>query len=66
MPVAFHSVYVRYALRMSMPPWARLTTFITPKMRFIPEATRAYTPPTRSPRITVCRSWLTTTTRAWG
>src|SRR5215467_12538012 len=40
---------------MTIAPWARLTTFMIPKIRVWPEAISAYTPPVSTPRI---RPWI--------
>lgn len=39
---------------MTREPWARLMIFMTPMMRVMPMAIRAYMPPSNRPQITVC------------
>src|SRR3974377_2453767 len=39
-------------------PWAKLTSFITPNIKFRPTATSAHTPPISNPLTTACASTL--------
>src|SRR3954454_12748281 len=55
-PVAFQSVHVMNAAAIRNAPCAMLITFMTPKISVSPEASSAYTPPIRRPRITVWSS----------
>jgi hypothetical protein len=43
---------------MMKAPWAMLMMRITPKITVKPEARRAYTPPTRMPRMRVCTNMV--------
>src|SRR5215218_1959769 len=66
MPVSFHSHHVRKAAKISSAPWATLITSMTPKISVSPDASRAYTPPIRSPRMIVCTSCVIGTPRRTG
>jgi hypothetical protein len=39
-------------------PWAKLITFITPKMSVSPIATKPYTPPINNPSRSVCKMYV--------
>jgi hypothetical protein len=53
-PRLCHSVKVRNAASTANAPWARLITRMTPKIRVRPDAIRAYSAPTSTPRMSVC------------